>query len=377
VKNSDSKLPVELIDTGEKLVEVVEHIKLCADIFIDTEFDDFNTQYGIHLQLIQIFDGTSCFLIDPIAIKNLAVLWAVFENENICKVLYSGANDVGVLKKYGCNTKNLFDIQVAASLCNRSENSFAALLHAELGVEIDKSQQRSSWDNRPLEASQVLYACNDVIYLPRLKEIFLGEINKKNIGHVLQEENILLASSIKKDYEPKLKGSQKTAFNKYGQTTLMEFKILINSYAKLLNVPPFYIVRDSLLEKTIKDKAGFLDSPFLKGFHTDVLSNAGFKEQFLAIVHSIDTAKVLKKWEKEKIVKDVVLTNYSHRRVNNKSFLLFEQYLITRYGEVAATFMLRGLSKLFTDEVVNWEGARQYQRDLYNDFITSFAVVGQ
>jgi ribonuclease D len=372
VKNSHSKLPVELIDTEEKLVEVVEHIKLCAEIFIDTEFDDFNAQYGIHLQLIQIFDGTNCFLIDPLQVKNLGILWAVFENENICKVLYSGANDVGVLKKYGCNTKNLFDIQVAASLCNRSENSFAALLHAELGIEIDKSQQLSSWDNRPLEARQVLYACNDVIYLPRLKEIFLSEINKKNIGHVLQEENILLASSIKKDYEPRLKGSQKSSFNKYGQTTLMEFKILIDSYAKQLNVPPFYIVRDSLLEKTIKDKAGFLDSPFLKGFHTDVLRNAGFKEQFLALVHSIDTAKVLKNGKKEKISKDVVLT-YNNRRVTNKSFLPFEQYLITRYGAVAATFMLRGLSKLFSDEVVNWEGARQYQRDLYNEFITSFA----
>ncbi len=377
MKNSHSKLPVELIDTEEKLVELVEHIKLYAEIFIDTEFDDFNTQYGIHLQLIQIFDGTSCFLIDPIAVKNLAVLWAVFENESICKVLYSGANDVGVLKKYGCNIKNLFDIQVAASLCNRSENSYAALLQAEFGIEIDKSQQRSSWDNRPLSASQVIYACNDVIYLPRLKEIFLGEINKKNIRHVLQEENMLLPSSTKKDYEPRLKGSQKKTFNSYGQTTLMEFKVLIDSYAKQLNVPPFYIVRDSLLEKTIKDKAGFLDSPFLTGFHTDVLSNALFKEQFLAIVHSIDTAKVSKYREKEKISKDVVLMNQSNRRVPNKSFLPFEQYIITRYGVVAGTFMLRGLSKLFTDEGVNWEGARQYQRDLYNDFITGFAAVGE
>ena len=377
MKNSDSKLPIELIDTEEKLVEVVEHIKLCEDIFIDTEFDDFNTQYGIHLQLIQIFDGTSCFLIDPITIKNLDILWAVFENENICKVLYSGANDVGILKMAGCNIKNIFDIQVAALLCNRTENSYAALIHAEFGIEIDKSQQRSSWDNRPLNASQLMYACNDVIYLPRLKEIFLSEINQKNLGHVLQEENILLAAVIKKEYEPKLKANQKKTFNRDSQKTLMEFKILINSYAKLLNVPPFYIVRDSLLEKIIKDKAGFLKNPFLKGFHTDVLSDAQFTKQFLAIVHSIDTAKGWANLEKEKRSKDDVVIKYNSLRVYNKSFLPFEQYLITSYGAVTGTFILRGLSKLFLDEVVNLEGARQYQKDLYNDFITGFAAVGE
>lgn len=377
MKNSDNKLPIELIDTEEKLVEVVEHIKLCEDIFIDTEFDDFNTQYGIHLQLIQIFDGTSCFLIDPIPIKNLDILWAVFENENICKVLYSGANDVGILKMAGCNIKNIFDIQVAALLCNRTENSYAALIHAEFGIDIDKSQQRSSWDNRPLNASQLMYACNDVIYLPRLKEIFLSEINQKNLGHVLQEENILLAAVIKKEYEPKLKANQKKTFNRDSQKTLMEFKILINSYAKLLNVPPFYIVRDSLLEKIIKDKAGFLKNPFLKGFHTDVLSDAQFTKQFLAIVHSIDTAKGWANLEKEKRSKDDVVIKYNSLRVYNKSFLPFEQYLITSYGAVTGTFILRGLSKLFLDEVVNLEGARQYQKDLYNDFITGFAAVGE
>jgi ribonuclease D len=377
VKNSDIKLAVELIDTGEKLVEVVEHIKLCADIFIDTEFDDFNTQYGIHLQLIQIFDGTSCFLIDPIAIKNLAVLWAVFENENICKVLYSGANDVGILKMLGCHTKNIFDLQVAALLCNRTENSYAALINAEFGIQIDKSQQRSGWDNRPLNASQLTYACNDVIYLPRLKKIFSAEIYQKSIRHVMQEENRLLEAVVKKEYEPRLKGNQKRAFNPAGRASLMELKILIDSYAKLLNVPPVYIVRDSLLENIIQDKAVFLRSPFFTGFHAGVLNDTLFKKQFLAIVHSIDTAKARQNPEKEKMRKHEVVMTYSSIKVRDISFVPFEQYVFTRYGVVAGTFMLRGLSKLFLQEVVNWEDARQYQRDLYNDFITSLVEVSE
>ncbi len=377
MKNSHTKLPLEFIDTEEKLVEVVAHLKLCSDIFIDTEFDDFNTQYGIHLELIQIFDGSNCFLIDPLAIKNLSVLWAVFENDHICKVLYSGANDVGILKMVGCNIKNLFDIQVAASLCNRTENSYAALLLAEFGVDIDKSQQRSGWGNRPLSDGQLLYACNDVIYLPRLKEIFLSEINQKNLGHVLQEENMLLAAVVKKPYEPKLKASQKKIFNLRGQKTLMEFKVLIDSYAKLLNVPPFYIVRDSHLEKIIQDKTGFLKNPFSNGFHSDVLKDERFTKQFLAIVHAIDPAKGSENREREKRTKDDVAMNLNSIRIHPKNFLPFEQYVVNSYGAVSGTFILRGLSKLFSGKEINWEGARQYQKDLYNDFITSSVAVGE
>jgi ribonuclease D len=369
VKNNTDTVPIEIIDTEKKLVKIVEHLKLLADIFIDTEFDDFNTQYGLHLQLIQIFDGTSCFLIDPLQIKNLHILWEVFENKNICKVLYSGANDVAVLKKYNCNTRNIFDIQVAALLCNRTANSYSDLIRAEFGVEINKSQQRSKWDNRPLTASQLTYACNDVIYLHRLKEIFLQEINKMGILHILEEENVLIEAAFKKKYEPKLKPIQKRIFNSYAKAKLMEFKGLINSYAKLLNVPLHYIVQDSLLEEIIKDKTKFLANPFLTGFYKDVLNDDLFKKQFLEIVDSIDRNKGWVNVAKEKLSEKNVLSNTD--TVVNISFLSFKQYVINRYGEVAGTSMLKGLSKKISDGVIEWEGTPQYQRDLYNDFLAS------
>lgn len=369
VKSKNGKVPIEIIDTEKELQRIVEHIGSCTEISIDTEFDDFNNQYGLHLQLIQLFDGATCFLIDTIKIETLDILWSVFENEHICKVLYSGANDVGVLKKFGCNLKNIFDNQVAATLCNRTENSYAALLKAEFGIEIDKSQQRSRWDNRPLTASQLLYASNDVIYLPRLKEIFLPEISKKKMLSILQEENILLESSIKKDYEPRLKPTQNRIFSHYARETLMEFKSLIDRYAKQLNLPPYYIVQDSLLEELVKDKRDFLVNPFGQGFNKEVLNNAPFKKQFLDIVHSIDTDKSWQKPIKEKIRQDDNKINQHDIRSNNKSFLPFKQYIIARYGEAAGAAVLKGLSKKISNEAIDWEDTRQYQRDLYNDFL--------
>lgn len=369
MNSSSGNIPIEIIDTRQKLTAVVEQLNQCTEIFVDTEFDDFNTQYGLHLQLIQVFDKTACYLIDPIRIKNLDTLWQVFENENICKVLYSGANDVAVLKKYECYTKNIFDIQVAAVLCNRTANSYSDLLQAELGVAIDKSQQRSRWDNRPLTADQLLYASNDVVFLPRLKEIFLLEIAETNMLHVMQEENILVEAATKKDYAPKLKPAQKRIFNFYARTKLMEFKLMVNDYAKLLNVPPNYIVQDSLLEEIIKDKTGFLSNPFQKGFHKDVLNNDQFKKQFLEMAASVNMAKGWENSGSIKFSKEHISTSEDEGKLINENFLSFKQYVLSRFGEVAGSSILRGLSKRFLDDVVEWEGTRQYQRDLYKEFL--------
>ena len=367
MKSSNGNIPIEIIDTAQGLARVAAALQELPEIFIDTEFDDFNAQYGLHLQLIQVFDGTTCFLIDPIRIKNLDILWLVFENEHICKVVYRGANDVAILKKFGCNTRNIFDNQVAAGLCGRAERSYAALIQAEFGIETDKSQQRSRWDNRPLKSSQVIYASDDVIYLPRLKEIFLEEIGNRNLLRVLQEENRLIESSIKKDYQPKLSGKQKAMFSHYARTKLMEFKNLVNRYAQLLNVPPYYIVPDQALEAIIKDKAGFMKGPFGKDFYKDVLKHKLFKAAFLAIVDAIDSGKGWENKATKKIRKGEGLNSF--KAPDNESFLSFKQYIINRYGEVAGNSMLKGLSKIFSGEGISWEHTRQYQKDLYNDFL--------
>ncbi len=370
MNNSNNNVPIQIIDTEEKLSDIIEQLKKCTELSFDTEFDDFNTQYGVHLQLIQVFDGLTCFLIDPLSIKNLDPLWSVFENKHICKLLYSGANDIAILKRYGCYTKNIFDIQVAAQLCNRREKSYSDLIHAEFGVEIDKVSQRSRWGDRPLKASQVIYACNDVIFLPRLKETFLLEISKNNMLHILQEEHITIEAAVKKDYVPKLNGSQNKGFNRYAKTKLMEFKMLINDYAKLLNKPPYYVVQDSVLEEILKDKTGFLKSPFIKGFYQAALDNDGFKKQFLEIVHSIDSSRGWEKPARAITNNDYSSINQRDRSLTTNCLSPFKEYIIARFGEEASTIVLKGLSKKIVDGVIQWEDATQNQRDLYNEFMS-------
>ena len=79
-----------------------------------------------------------------------------------------------------------------------------------------------------------------------------------------------------------------------------------------------------------------------------------------------------KGWENvpgAKFSKDNSSINEEEVKLINEGFLSFKQYVFNRYGEVAGSSMLRGLSKRFLDDVVEWEGTRQYQQDLYKEFL--------
>lgn len=285
----DNGIPIELVDDADQLQVLVERLHTLKEFSVDTEFDSFNKHYGIQLQLVQVFDGITCYLIDPIKIKRLDPLWSVFKDTSICKLFYSGANDVDVLKRHGCNPAHLFDIQIAAALCKWSVTSLSSILQQEFDVTPDKSIQAAGWGNRPLSSRQLAYAGNDVIYLPRLKELLLPEIWEKNLGDILQEQNIKLESASSKDYFPKLNGRQRKTYSRYSQQKLLALKILVDEFAKKVNLPPFKIVHDSFLEVIVQDVQLFLKEPFPeKKFHQTINKNQDFKKAFLEMINSID-----------------------------------------------------------------------------------------
>lgn len=291
MKITNKNVPVHLIDNEEQLASLAALLLQKKEIAFDTEFDSFNKQYGIHLQLIQIFDGENCYLVDPLQIKNLTALWNIFADEHICKIVYSGSNDVDILKRNGCTPKNLFDLQIATELCQLTARSLGAALLEYFAIEVDKSTQVAGWANRPLSSTQLNYAAEDVIYLFELKEKLFPLVQEKQLQEVLKEKNKLLEAASSKDYAPRLSDKQKKIFNKYSADKLLELKIIIDNYARHLNVPPFQIVRDSILEHIIKDPSGFLNKSFAgHQFHKDLLGNSQFKKEILTLVRSIEPA---------------------------------------------------------------------------------------
>lgn len=361
--------PTFLIDTPKKLSILTTHLATLTEFSIDTEFDRFRYQYGIHLQLIQIFDGENCYLVDSITLKDLKSLWAVFEEEKICKIIYSGSEDVDILKKVGCVTKNLFDIQIAAALCNRAETSYSKLVAAEFGVEIDKKLQTSRWDTRPLTESQLKYASNDVIYLPQLKAILLEQLQGETILEILQEENNWLELASTEDYAPKLTGKQKLELNSQQQEKLLALKILMDTYAKQLNESPYLLVPDGVLEDIVKNKGRFLQNPFARKFHRALVKDEKFKEEFLTIVRSIKEEGASEVSSRSPHIRMKTHSSlYKKVDLLTTDFPAFKKYIIDSYGEIASVVILRGLSKMFSLEPLNWEGTRKYQEAEFRRF---------
>ncbi|MCX6304322.1 MAG: ribonuclease D [Bacteroidetes bacterium] len=366
----NGQIPIQIIDDEEKLAALAGWLSIVKEFSFDTEFDRFKRGYGFQLLLLQIFDGATCFIIDAVMIKDLKPLWPVFENESICKIVYSGREDVDLLKRKGCSPKNVFDVQVASALCNRSEKSFSKLLKSVFGIELDKSLQTSDWIKRPLDLAQIIYASNDVIHLILLKSMLEIEAEDRNVSGFIREENWLLELSTTKDFAPKLSSKQLRTFSEYHQEKLLELFMVRDRIARNLNMPPYQIVSDTQLEDILKDTTTFIGNPFVKGFSRKFLSKDHYKREFLEIVCRVDDTI---DWNRPK-ERYVAATGPGFDKAKRDELLdlryhPFKSEVISRYGENAAEFIIAGLSRKLSFPEIDFDEWKKYQIELYRQII--------
>jgi ribonuclease D len=87
----------------------------------------------------------------------------------------------------------LFDTQIAAAfLGHPPQTGYAALVEAELGQRIDKTQTRTDWSQRPLTPEQLHYAAEDVAYLGELHDILSGRLRERGREHWVTEDSAAL-----------------------------------------------------------------------------------------------------------------------------------------------------------------------------------------
>jgi ribonuclease D len=138
-------------------------------VAVDTEFMREKTYYP-RLCLIQIATPEHIACIDPLALADLGPLIDVLHDPDILKVFHAAGQDLEVLYLVtGRVPAPVFDTQIAASMLGHGEQiGYANLVQAVLQHEIDKTQSRTDWTQRPLKPEQLSYARDDVRYLTRL-----------------------------------------------------------------------------------------------------------------------------------------------------------------------------------------------------------------
>ena len=179
------------IDNSTDLNRLCDDLKNEEIIAIDMESNGF-FRYPEFICLIQVgFQGKQ-YLVDPIALKNIDPLIAIFKDPQYLLLLHSGSYDVTSFKRdYDCTFGRLYDTSIAAAFLGHQKLGLDTVIKETIGVDIpkDKSLQRSDWTKRPLSTTQVRYAKADVEYLHGLHQKQTDALKKLGRMEWVDEEN--------------------------------------------------------------------------------------------------------------------------------------------------------------------------------------------
>ena len=161
-----------LIESSSVMDELVLQLSKEKVIAVDTEFFRETTYYP-KLALIQIATDSIVACVDPLAFDAKPALKQILCNKEIIKIFHACSQDLEVLFYYlGEIPAPIYDTQIAnALLTSHHQIGYAALVENELAVQLDKSQTRTNWLQRPLTGKQIQYAGDDVLYLYQLQRL--------------------------------------------------------------------------------------------------------------------------------------------------------------------------------------------------------------
>jgi ribonuclease D len=185
------------VDTPKKIKRAVDNFENTAILSIDTEYDSFRYFREI-LCLIQIHANETTYIFDPLGKLDMSFLGKFFNNEAIVKILHAADNDIRLLKRdYQFDFQNIFDTHRAALILGLHQLSLEKMINHFLNADLKKSKkmQRSRWDKRPLSDEQLLYAMQDVTFLPAIYEEQLSQLRAKGMEETASDAFAKIAAA--------------------------------------------------------------------------------------------------------------------------------------------------------------------------------------
>lgn len=179
------------VDQQKSFTHMVADLSTQPRIAVDTESNSLHA-YRERVCLIQFSTPKKDYVVDPLAIQDLALLGPLFSNPNIEKIFHAAEYDLICLKRdYDFTFAELFDTMQAARILGYSQVGLDNLLAEKFGVKMDKRHQKADWGARPLTPVQVDYARFDTHFLFQLRDLLEQELRESERWELAREDFVL------------------------------------------------------------------------------------------------------------------------------------------------------------------------------------------
>ncbi|MBL9140575.1 MAG: HRDC domain-containing protein, partial [Phycisphaerae bacterium] len=159
-----------VIADSRALRDLLAHLESHPVVAFDTEFIGEESFYP-KVCLVQVATPAMVALVDPVPLRSdeslLTDLFRTLTARGRTVLVHAGDSDLGILRRGAdAEPETVIDTQVAAALCWMPwPSSLGTVLETLTGYRLGKAHTFTNWDARPLSASQLRYAADDVRYL--------------------------------------------------------------------------------------------------------------------------------------------------------------------------------------------------------------------
>lgn len=170
---------IKLINEQQGLASLAVRLDSAPALALDIETVDWWNREAERVALIQLAfrEGRQLrvAVIDTLAGCDLEPLRPHLELSTLTKAIHNAAYDaVRLSRHFHIDTSPIHDTMLAARRSGEKRYSLKAQAHARLGIQLDKSEQRGDWSQRPLSTKQLGYAAMDAACTLLLYEDQIG-----------------------------------------------------------------------------------------------------------------------------------------------------------------------------------------------------------